>query len=431
MTDELKARSLRFSFFDGIFASTMMGFTQDYFAPFLLLINGTSRHIGFLSSLPNLFSALFQLKSPDLTEKCGSRKSVITGFVLFQAVLLVPIILMAFGKINSPWLFIGCVTVFSALGAFSIPPWGSLMSDLVEEKKRGEYFGRRNRNLGYIMVLMSFAAGLTLHLMQGINIFYGFALIFFGAMLSRLLSWYFLTKMHEPALEHKQTDYFNFMMFIRRTKESNFAKFVLFVAMLNFCVNIASPFFAVFMLRDLNFDYLTYTIITITATLSVYLLISRWGIHADAIGNLQIMRFTAPLIAILPLFWIVNQDPVFLFFAQLVSGFAWAGFNLCASNFIYDAVTPAKRTRCIAYFNAINGTALCLGGLVGGFLCEKLPTFFGYQLLTLFLLSSCLRLGVAIVMPLFIKEVRPVAVMANRNLFLSMIGLKPMFYDTK
>ena len=138
------------------------------------------------------------------------------------------------------------------------------------------------------------------------------------------------------------------------------------------------------------------------------------------------MKMTAPLVGALPLFWIINRQPLFLLFAQCVSGFAWAGFNLCASNFIFDAARPQKRTRCIAYFNSINGVALCLGALLGGFLVDKLPPLLVYQILTLFLFSSILRLWVAFTLPYKINEVRKVEKVRSDQLFFSMIGMRPL-----
>ena len=99
-------KSLSFSMKDGIFASAMTGFTQDYFTPFLLLLGGTSRDVGILSSLPNFCAALIQLKSADLTEKTGSRKTIINIFVFLQALMLIPMAAAAFSKGTSPLFFI-------------------------------------------------------------------------------------------------------------------------------------------------------------------------------------------------------------------------------------------------------------------------------------------------------------------------------------
>ncbi|MDZ4242006.1 MAG: MFS transporter, partial [Candidatus Omnitrophota bacterium] len=425
-SSEQVRKSLRASLWDGVFTSGMVGFTQDYFIPFLLLLGAPAKYVALLSSLPNFVAALVQLKSPDITEHCGSRKKIINLFVFLQAAVLLPMAFTAFCGGTHPMAFILMVTVFTAAGAFATPAWGSLMSDLVPEKKRGEYFGWRNKILGFVVVGMSFTAGAVLHEIDKINIFYGFAAIYACASLFRFVSWYFLTRMYEPPQQHRKEHYFNIVMFLARIRESNFAKFVLFVAMLNFSVNLASPFFPVLMLRELHFNYLLFSVVTVSATLTIYLLMGRWGRLADQVGNLKVLRFTAPIIAMIPFWWIINRHPAFLIVAQIVSGFAWAGFNLCASNFIYDAVTPEKRTRCIAYFNVLNGLALCAGALLGGFLLDRLPPLMGYKILALFAVSGCLRMAVALLMPPLIKEVRTVQKISSERLFFSMIGMRPL-----
>lgn len=419
-------RSLRFSFLDGVFASSMVGFTQEYFTPFLLVLGGTVGHVGILNALPNLSASLLQLKTADFVEKAKSRKKIIVAFVFLQALMLLPVVFIALINLKSPYFFIMIALLFTSFGALANPAWGSLMSDLVEENKRGEYFGFRTRILGFIIVVSIFIAGIILNYLKKVNVFFGFALIFGLAFVFRIISCYFLNRMHDVPLEHKEEDRFTFLNFLSRIRESNFAKFVLFVSMMNFSVNLASPFFAVLMLKDLHFSYLLYTVITMTATLTIYLTISRWGKHADKIGNLKVIRFVSPLIGIIPLLWVINRNPIFLIFAQVVSGFAWAGFNLCASNFIYDAVTPAKRTRCIAYFNVLNGFALCTGALLGGFLLQKLPPLFGYKILMLFLISSFLRIIIGTFMSAKLKEVRAVTNVSNNQLFFSVIGIRPL-----
>lgn len=424
-----KDKTLRFSFLDGIFASGMTGFTQDYFTPFILHLGASVRQVGFLSALPSFFGALMQLKSADVTEKLKSRKRVITSFVFLQAMMLPPMVVISLlGKTN-PAVFIAVVTLFASFGAFALPAWGSLMCDLIPQDKRGEYFGWRNRVLGFITVVASFAAGLTLYLTNKFNVLWGFAVVFGLAFIFRVVSWYYLKKMKEPRLECKEEDYFSLVDFLSRIKQSNFAKFVLLVSLMHFSAYLSAPFFAVLMLRDLHFNYLVYTVLILSATLTVLLTIERWGMHADKVGNVKILRFTAPMVAVVPLLWIVDLHPLYLFFAQLFSGFAWAGFNLSTSNFIYDACSPGKRTRCISYFNVVSGVFICAGAILGGFLASKLPPISGHNLLTLFLISSILRLIVAFLIRFKLKEVRPVEKVSSNQLFFSMIGIRPMFLD--
>ena len=424
-------KSLKYSFLDGIFASCMVGLTTDYITPYALALKASTPQIGFLSAVPNLTSSLVQLKSADVTEKLKSRKKIIKFFVFLHTLMAIPIILIPYLFKQQPILFlIIFVTLFISFNAFAAPAWSSLMSDYVPVKKRGKYFGWRNKIFGIITILSAFLAGFILYLFKD-NILKGFLIIFSVAFISRFISWYFLTRMYEPPFRVKKESYFSFFDFVKRIKESNFAKFVLFVASLNFCVNLAGPYFCVFMLKDLKFNYLTYTIIVITVTIAQIFTIDRWGRHADKVGNVKVLRFTSLFIASFPFCWIINQNPLYLVFIQIVAGFAWSGFNLCATNFIYDAVTPEKRTRCIAYFNVFSGLALCLGALLGGYLVNFLPRLFGYKMLTLFFISSILRFFVLFLFFKRIREVRTVEEITSKDLFYSVIGIKPVLGITQ
>jgi MFS family permease len=424
-------KSLKFSFLDGTFASCMTGMTADYITPYALALNASPGLIGVLNAAPNLASSLVQLKSADVVEKLKSRKKIINLFVLLHALMWIPIILIPYVfKAHAVLFLILCITLFTSLNAFAVPAWSSLMSDHIPIKSRGRYFGWRNKILGVVAILSAFAAGFILHCFKN-AILTGFLIIFSIAAVSRITSWYFLTRMYEPPFKTTKQSYFSFLDFIKRVRESNFAKFVIFVASLNFCVNVASPFFSVFMLKDLKFNYLTYTIVVIAVAITQIFSFDRWGTHADKVGNVKVLRFTSFFIASLPLWWIINQHPVYLIFAQVISGFAWSGFNLCATNFIYDAVTPEKRTRCIAYFNVLTGLALCAGALVGGYLVNVLPKIFGYKILSLFLLSSALRFFIAFLFSGKIKEVRSAQKISSKDLFYSVVGIKPILRDTQ
>lgn len=419
-------RSLNFSFLDGIFASCMVGMTTDYITPYALALKATNSQIGALSAIPNLSSSLGQLKSADFTDRLKSRKKIINLFVLLHTLMGLPIILIPYLFKTQPVLFlIIFITLFTSFNAMASPAWSSLMADHVPVKVRGRYFGWRNKIFGIITILSAFLAGFILHLFKH-NVLKGFLIIFSIAFICRFISWYFLTRMYEPQFKVSKEAQFSFFDFIKRIKESNFAKFAIFVASLNFCVNLAAPFFSVFMLRDLKFTYLTYTIVVTTVTIAQIFTIDRWGRHADKVGNVKVLKFTSLFIASLPFWWIINQYPLYLVIIQIIAGFAWSGFNLCATNFIYDAVTPEKRTRCIAYFNVSSGVALCLGALLGGYLVNILPNLFGYKILSLFLISSALRFFVVSLFSGKIKEVRKAEEITSKDLFYSVIGIKPI-----
>jgi len=93
---------------------------------------------------------------------------------------------------------------------------------------------------------------------------------------------------------------------------------------------------------------------------------TRWGRAADRIGNLKVMFVTGAMVPLIPLFWLVSTNLVYLVIVQVFSGLAWAGFNLCSVNYLYDATGAEDRTKYLAYFNCGNGLAAGAGALPGG-----------------------------------------------------------------
>ena len=401
-------KTLKNSVFDGACHSAMLGLTQSYVVPFALALKATTAQVGLLSSIPSLTMALSQLAVPRLIKRAGSRKRLILPVVLMHALMWIPVLLVPYlfpgDKVG--WL-IGLMTLSAVFGSLALPAWGSMMADLVPEDTRGRYFSRRSRICDLTMLVVSFVAGGILQWTTG-SPFLGFSIIFAGAVLSRLTSWYFLSRMHEPSLKEPTNNHDSLLSTIRKLRSSNLGRFITYVSLINFATSLAGPFFAVYMLRDLKFDYLTYVAITATATIASVTFLTRWGKRADRAGNLKVMRITSCVIPMLPLLWLVSKEIYYLIPVQILAGFAWSGFTLTSSNFLYDASPQGNRTQSIAIFNAVNGMAICLGALMGGFLAPRLPQLLGNSLLCLFLISGVLRGFVVILLLRKISEVRRV-----------------------
>jgi MFS family permease len=387
----------------------MLGLTQNYIVPFALALKATTTQVGLLTSIPNLSMALSQLASPRLAERAGSRKDLILPVVLLHALMWLPILLVPYlfpgAKI---WWLIVLVTLSVVFGSLGNPAWGSLMADLVPERIRGRYFGARGRIAGFVTLVFSIIGGLILQFTAS-DVFLGFSILFGGAMLFRLVSLYFLARMYEPPVAHGNVVHHWLIDLVKSLGSSNLGQFTIYVALITFTTNLAAPFFAVYMLRDLRFNYLTYVIITSVGSLFTLLPLIFWGKRADRAGNIKIMRITSVLIPVVPILWLASRQVYYLALVQTVAGFAWAGFNLASVNFIYDAAPPEKRTQHIALFNAMNGIAICLGALLGGFVAPHLPLVLGYNLLTLFLISGILRAMVVAILLRRISEVRRVS----------------------
>jgi MFS family permease len=194
-----------------------------------------------------------------------------------------------------------------------------------------------------------------------------------------------------------------------------------------------------YMLQDLHFSYHEYTLVVSAVVLAQFVVMRSWGAISDQFGNRRIMLVCSTLVSINPMLWLLSSKLWFVLMIQLYSGIFWAGFNLAAANFVFDAVTPQKRARCIAYQAIINGLFVLFGSLLGGFLATSMPFSWSESLawlvepsrfLALFVLSAVLRIvAVAWLLRRF-KEVRDVAHIPGHEMLIRITALRPLFGAT-
>ncbi|OQA56335.1 MAG: Major Facilitator Superfamily protein [Candidatus Omnitrophica bacterium ADurb.Bin277] len=421
-------KSLNLSWKEGIPASAMQSMVDEYLIPLGLFLGATPWEIGLLVAIPNLFGSCAQFFAVRIVKVLGSRlRCLATGAVL-QVAFLVPIACLApIGMPKRISLLIFFITMFRIIGGLIGTIWGSLTSDYLRPEERGFYFGWRSRITGLAGVFGIILGGVLLFSFREISPALGFFILFALAAAARTVSAWLMAQMEDIPQGKNPGDEFTFLMFLRRFRESNFVKFVLYVASITFTTNLAAPFFSVYMLRDLQFNYLVFMFVHLGAVAAGLFSFPVWGKHADAIGNARILKLTSFLIPVIPILWMFSSNLVYLFTIEIFAGFVWGGFNLCSLNFIYDAVSPGKRIRCIGYFTFINGVAMFLGALLGGYLVERIPPIQGSRILSIFLVSGILRFASHFILSKHFHEVRETGQkVSSAELFFSVVGIRPV-----
>ena len=236
--------------------------------------------------------------------------------------------------------------------------------------------------------------------------------------------------MEEPPYRPRPDDRFSFMDFLRRAPRSNFAKFVFFTALVLLGANIAGPFFAAYMLEDLHFSYLQYSGAMAVSFLVQILTLHSWGRLGDRFGNRKILVLTSVFMPVMPCLWCFGTSYAWILVCHALAGFAWSGFNLATANFLFDAVSPGKRARCMAYYNLFSNTGILIGSLLGGWLAPRLPSSiaiggwtiaFVSGLPFIFLISGLARgAAVLVFLPAF-REVRTVEPIRTWQLFFQVL----------
>lgn len=439
MTDPTKTPTLKAAIRDGVSHAVMMGTGETYLGPFGIFLQATTVQVGLLATLPQLIASLIQWASAQAMDRIHSRRRFVVCGALAQACLWVPILLipLALGR-GGPAVMalLGLLLLYHGTNGALVPVWNSLIGDLVPAEVRGRFFGNRNRLTGMSTFVGVLLAGAALNLFERTGrLDLGFMVIFGAAFLVKMISVYWLTRYDDPPAHFSPDQVFSFRQFIKRSPHSNFAKFVFFVSAINLGVAFSGPYFALYMLRDLRFSYLEFTAVTGTAVMTQFLTFRYWGELADRFGTKKILNLCGLGVSLVPVLWLFSSHIAYLMVIQVYGGAVWAGFSLAAGNFIFDAVTPPKRARCVAYYGLVNGVFVFAGSLAGGFVADHLPTVYplgpwtwapAFTLPVIFLLSGVLRLiAAALFLPRF-REVRPVEPIRHRELIFRVSHLRPI-----
>jgi len=426
LKDERIKNSLTYSVLDGTFCASMIGFGESFLSAFAVFLKATNVQLGLLSSLPQMIGSFSQLFSNRLIKLFDSRKKLVCAFALLQGLMYIPIALVFFLGTLKVYHLILFVSIYWLFGMILGPAWNSWMGDIVPENRRGAYFGLRNKITGFATFFSFLIAGYVLQRYGGgtTTQYVGFAIIFLLALISRIISFIFLTKKYEPKYVVVKGSEFSFFDFVSHVRESNYGLFVIFLCLMNFSVYISAPFFTPYMLNYLGMNYFTFTIVIAAATIVKIFSMPVWGRVSDRFGTKKVLSLSSFLMPVVPILWIFSDNIPYLILIQMYSGFVWAGFELASFNFIFDTTSPQKRASCVAYYNVLNGSAVFLGALIGGLMIKYNSVFLSKYFLV-FLVSGILRYLVTIALIPKLKEVRQVDGIKYTELFFRVITMMP------
>lgn len=387
-----KDRSL--GFFHGEAATQAAGEAGNAYGPASLVAAGADvQGVGMLTTITNLAAVFLYLKVPTIIGKIGSRKKAVLIMSFIDAVGWLPLIaiLLFLRPLNPLWL-IPFWVINLVPGMLVNAARDSWMADIVPANSLGRYFSIRTAISGAMYLASYYVMGYMLNMLDS-RILYGFALIFILAFSASFISFLIYSIIHDPnstAVEKKPG--LSVFSFVREMKSGKMGRFILFVSLLHFTVYISSPFVAIYLLSDLQFNYLAFALVTSSEFIAKILTVTFWGKYADRVGNLKVLGIVSFMIPVVPLFWLVSPPiAICLVLVQLFSGVAWAGFDLCSANFIYQNAPAKKRLGYIVYHKALSTLAKALGALAGAYLIYFIHPIFGYKTLGLFLLSGILR----------------------------------------
>lgn len=405
-------KTLEHSQKEAVASSTMTSTCDNFITAFALHLGATNVQMGFLTAFPQLFGSIMQLVSVWLGSVLTRRRIVLFTAIL-QTGLMLCMALVAL--LRSPGrtpdstteivhTLIMLVMLYHAASNLIQPQWRAWMGSLVPQKQRGIFFAQRTRLTMGTSLGVFLGGGLFLTLTDAAGVASaGFFLLFLTAAGGRAMSCYFLWKMHDPLPQPVLPEANVFFSTLRIVGQSlhdaTFRNYSFFVAGMQGMVAISGPFFAVYMLNELHFTYIEYSLSLMASIATQFFMLRWWGKVSDKHGNRLVMLLCSAAIPLVPLLWLFDDGFYYILFVQLVSGLAWSGFNLTTANYLYDIRPHHTNFATYAAVQAgITAVAVFVGGIAGGylasvapFLASLLPFEIGSALFIVFLASGILR----------------------------------------
>ncbi|MDH3604257.1 MAG: MFS transporter, partial [Candidatus Tectomicrobia bacterium] len=225
-------------------------------------------------------------------------------------------------------------------------------------------------------------------------------------------------------------------------RDANFRRFIGFHLCWGWSVNLAAPFFAVYMLKDLHLSYTFVTALASLTALSNMMGMQFWGQMTDRFSAKPVGLLGGLGAAVLPGLWLTTSviSPwVVLPVVHVLGGFAWSAFNLNLNTLLLALAPTRERSIYLSVYAALTGLTIAVAPIVGGLLGRMLqsgvlplPPWLNPYLL-IFALSCLLRLS-SLLLFLRVHEPREVPleqllpVFGNLRTLNTMMGFDPLFH---
>lgn len=373
-------RGLRSLLYDGMCSQVMGTLTGGAFlVAFALLLGASNTVIGLIAAVGPL-AQILQIPAIYLVEKVRLRKVlVVSSSFLSRLFWLVIAGLPWFApeSVRVP-MFMAALFLYFGLGAVSGCAFNSWMRDLIPEGIMGRYFARR--------LAISIALGAGLSLMAGIGVDYyekigekaigAYSILFVFGAAAGLLGVYSLSRIPEPRMAPAQPQGL-WQLLTEPFRDYNFRRLVLFLGSWNFAVNMAGPFFVVYMLRRLDMSMTWIMVLAVGGQFVNVAFLRIWGTLADRFTNKSVLSVSGPLFILVIAIWPFTTLPdrwvltiPLLVAIHVLSGISTAGVTLATGNIALKLAPRGKATAFLATNALVSGLAATVAPILGGIFAD-------------------------------------------------------------
>ncbi|HLF54365.1 MAG TPA: MFS transporter [Candidatus Nanoarchaeia archaeon] len=371
---------------NGALWAAFNGFTSVYLVAFALALGASNVIVGIIGSLPFLAYLITQIPGAELAQHY-SRVKVYFIFTLIGRLFWIPLLLAPY-IITKPLMMVILFFLLYKIGeTIADPAWTSLMAETILPKHRGAFSSQRYGYIGLFGMIAIILGGIWLKQFpkDSPN---GFAIMFLAGLFMAVMATFVALKIKEP--KYKDHNHHTIKEFLTIT--GPLKNFTAFSVAFNFAFMLASPFFTVYMLKNLEINYMYYGIVTSVTTISQIIASRYVGKLTDKFGDKHIGFLGYLGTALVPLmFLLITKQSLWLLVpVQIFSGIVWAAADIAGFNLLLGLADPKKRVFQIAEYNLYASLPLVIAPILGGWITENVA-FILAGIPLIFVASSILR----------------------------------------
>ena len=392
--DRLKGNKKGIFWLIAIFASANGNFFGNFFTAFANKVVEISQYasqsgkiIGFITSIRNLLSSLFQGPIGYVSDRIGRKMVLIIGMIIN---FIIPIPLLFFESV--PLLI--TVAIIQAIGvSVFIPAWNAVLGDVTEPENRATFIGKVSSVGGFIAMSFAILTAIIFYLADGPlkgKVIFGWIVniewrvqysISFGiSAFSALLCFIVLLFYKETKLVGRTK---KLSEMIAALKEKKFLKFVIVYTIFGLAMSAVWPLNTIIQIEWLDMDFFGIAIINMVfvVVMSIFQIIA--GKLGDRLGRRPIIIIGSFILVLFPL---LNLPSIFLgswqwlILSHVMAGIGSGLFFVSINALTLDLAPEELMGSYVGSREMIFGIATFAGSLLAGFAIDLLKTNFGLEI---------------------------------------------------
>jgi MFS family permease len=375
-----RRRGLRLFVADGVCSMAMITLHGGPFlVAFAVELGASNYEVGLLTSIAFL-SQPMQLLGLVLVQRFPHRRgiTVICAALSRMAWLLIASIPLLFIDHGVTFL-LQWLLIAGLIGVIPGPAWGSWIRDLVPQQMLGRLVATRLVWGTGIALVLTLAGGQFIdywqrHVPDAPLLAY--TILFTASVMAGFIGVVVIARMPERTMEVQRGTPLGTLL-LQPLQNTNYRQLLMFMALWNFAINMATPFFIVYMLKRIGLSLALVTMLIVLSQLSNMLSLRIWGRLADRFSNTSVLAVSGPLFLCVVLAWTLTTMPErylltipLLCVIHIMSGIAMAGITLGTSNIALKLAPHGLAHSYLTVFGLAGAATGAVAPLVGGLLAD-------------------------------------------------------------